>query len=67
VAIQCGNGHVRQVRPESLIQRFGRDFDLYTDDPGFAQLLEAFPCCALDGDGQPPRDADGRIPVVTRV
>lgn len=42
VALRCDCGApVASIKPENLIQRFGRGFDLYS---GFAQLIDAFPC-----------------------
>lgn len=43
VVMRCPNGHTTWIRPESLIQRLGRDFDLYE---GFAELQRAFDCDA---------------------
>jgi hypothetical protein len=37
---ECGADTI-WIKPENLIQRLGRDFDLYA---GFVELMNAFPC-----------------------
>jgi hypothetical protein len=41
VVMRCPNGHSAWIKPQSLIQRLGPDFDIYD---GFAELQRAFDC-----------------------
>jgi hypothetical protein len=41
VVMRCPNGHTAWIKPSSLVQRFGPDFDLYN---GFAEMQAAFDC-----------------------
>jgi hypothetical protein len=41
VVLRCVCGAAVGVKPENLIQRLGREFDLYA---GFSELRATFPC-----------------------
>jgi hypothetical protein len=49
VALRCECGATTWLKPENLIQRLGREFDLYA---GFAELIATFPCDACGKEQQ---------------